>query len=100
MFSEYRADLSPEHVEEIEFIDFYDYADIIYYNRKIFEPIMRNMSNLKKWVGKVKSLDPIRNSIMHCRGQYLSAERISRLKESCTELQKLIEKVRKGAFQK
>ncbi len=33
------------------------------------------------------------NAIMHCRAQYLSEETISKLKESCIELQKLIEKV-------
>jgi len=51
-------------------------------------------------VKKLKNLIPIRNAIMHSKGQYLSAETISRLKESCFELQKIIVKVRKGAFQK
>jgi hypothetical protein len=33
------------------------------------------------------------NAIMHCMGQYLSSERMSRLKESCFKLQKLVQKV-------
>ena len=33
------------------------------------------------------------HAIMHCRGQYLSEETLPKLKESCAELQKLMEKV-------
>ncbi|MBA5942067.1 MAG: hypothetical protein H0M93_01870, partial [Methanophagales archaeon] len=53
------------------------------------------MENPKEWKRRLGELEPIRNAIMHCRGQYLSEERISLLKESCIELQKIIEKARK-----
>lgn len=84
---------------ELYFIDFYDYGKIIEAktNKGVFSSYMENP---KEWKKRLDDLEPIRNAIMHCRGQYLSEETMSRLKESCIELQKLIEKVRKGAFQK
>ena len=82
---------------ELYFIDFYDYGKIIEANKRIFSFYT---DNPKEWKKRLDNLEPIRNAIMHCRGQYLSAERFSRLKESCIELQKLIERVRKGASQK
>ena len=66
---------------ELYFIDFYFM-------------IMERLSRLKEWKRRLDDLEPIRNAIMHCRGQYLSEERISRLKESCFELQKLVQKVK------
>lgn len=79
---------------ELYFIDFYDYGTIIETrtNRGIFSGFMENP---KEWKRRLGELEPIRNAIMHCRGQYLSEERISLLKESCIELQKIIEKARK-----
>lgn len=82
---------------QLYFIDFYDYAKIIKKNKENFSFLMKKS---KEWIERLNELEPIRNAIMHCRGQYLSTERISRLKESCIELQKLIEKVRRGAFKK
>ena len=80
---------------ELYFIDFYDYGKIIEAktNKEVFSSYMENP---KEWKRRLDDLEPIRNSIMHCRGQYLSEKRISRLKESCVELQKLVEKVNKG----
>ena len=66
---------------ELYFIDFYFM-------------IMERLSRLKEWKRRLDDLEPIRNAIMHCRGQYLAEERISRLKESCFELQKLVQKVK------
>ncbi len=78
---------------ELYFIDFYHYAEIIDKNKKIFTPFMKHP---KEWIERLHELESIRNSIMHCRGQYLAEERFSRLKESCIELQKLVQKVNKG----
>ena len=75
---------------ELYFIDFYDYGKIIEANKRIFSSYMKSP---KEWKRRLDDLEPIRNAIMHCRGQYLSEERISRLKESCFELQKLVQKV-------
>jgi len=76
---------------ELYFIDFYDYGKIIEANKRIFSSYMKSP---KEWKRRLDDLEPIRNAIMHCRGQYLSEERISRLKESCFELQKLVQKVK------
>ena len=76
-------------LQELYFIDFYDYAQIIDKNKEIFNSFMKN---LKEWKSRLEDLDPIRNSIMHCRGQYLSKENISILIKSCEELQKLAKK--------
>ena len=73
---------------ELYFIDFYDYGKIIKANKGVFSSYMENP---KEWKKRLEDLEPIRNTIMHCRGQYLSKETISRLKESCDELQKLVE---------
>lgn len=86
-------------LSELHFIDFHAYAEIIEKKKKLFNFLI-GKTETDEWVKRLKKLTPIRNSIMHCRGQYLSEETISKLKESCTGLQKLIEKVRKGAFQK
>jgi len=75
---------------ELYFIDFYDYGKIIEANKRIFSSYMKSP---KEWKSRLDDFEPIRNAIMHCRGQYLSEERISRLKESCFELQKLVQKV-------
>ena len=85
-------------LSELLFIDFHTYAEIIEKKKKIFTPIL-GKTEIDELINRLKKLIPIRNAIMHCKGQYLSEETISRLKESCTELQKLIEKVRGGAFQ-
>ena len=79
---------------ELYFIDFYDYGKIIEAkaNKRVFSSYM---GNPKEWKKSLDDLEPIRNTIMHCRGQYISKERISRLKESCAELQKVMEKVNK-----
>jgi tetratricopeptide (TPR) repeat protein len=79
---------------ELYFIDFYDYGKIIEAktNKGVFSSYM---GNLKEWKKRLDDLEPIRNAIMHCRGQYLSEETISKLKESCIELQKLLKKVNK-----
>ena len=77
------------------FIDFYfyNYGKIIEAkaNKRIFSSYMKSP---KEWKRRLDDLEPIRNAIMRCRGQYLSEERISRLKESCFELQKLVQKVK------
>ncbi|MEA2051308.1 MAG: HEAT repeat domain-containing protein [Euryarchaeota archaeon] len=78
---------------ELYFIDFYDYGKIIDANKRVFSFYT---GNPKEWKKRLDDLEPIRNAIMHCRGQYLSEERISRLKESCIELQKLVQKVKQG----
>lgn len=72
---------------------------IIKKKKIIFGPFI-GKAETEDLVKKLKNLIPIRNAIMHSKGQYLSEETISRLKESCFELQEIIEKVRKGAFQK
>jgi len=60
-------------------------------NKGIFRSYMKSP---KEWKRRLDDLEPIRNAIMHCRGQYLAEERISRPKESCFELQKLVQKVK------
>jgi ribonuclease HI len=75
---------------ELYFIDFYDYGKVVEANKGIFSSYMENP---KEWRKRLDNLESIRNSIMHCRGQYLSEERFSILKESCAELQKLAKKV-------
>jgi ribonuclease HI len=79
---------------ELYFIDFYDYGKIIEAktNKGVFSSYMENP---KDWKKRLDDLEPIRNAIMHCRGQYLSEGTISKLKESCIELQNLFEKVNK-----
>ncbi len=81
---------------ELYFIDFYDYGKIIEAkpNKRVFRSYM---GNPKEWKKRLDDLEPIRNTItiMHCRSQYLAEETISRLKESCVELQKLVEIVNK-----
>ena len=77
------------------FIDFYfyDYGKIIEAkaNKGFFSSYMKSP---KEWKRRLDDLETIRNAIMHCRCQYLAEERISRLKESCFELQKLVQKVK------
>lgn len=77
---------------QLYFIDFYDYGKIIESKKKVFSSYI---DNPKEWKKRLDDLEPIRNAIMHCRGQYISEKSISRLKESCAELQKLMEKVNK-----
>ncbi len=86
-------------LSELHFVDFHTYVEIIEKKKIIFGPFI-GKTETEDLVKKLKNLIPIRNAIMHSRGQYLSEETISRLKESCFELQKIIEKVRTGAFQK
>lgn len=83
---------------ELYFIDFYDYGKIIEAkpNKRAFSSYM---ANPKEWKKRLDDLEPIRNAIMHCRSQYLAEETISRLKESCVELQKLVEIVNKKSKQ-
>lgn len=76
------------NLPQLYFLDFDHYKKIIHKNSKIFNPVMQD---LEEWGKRIEDLESIRNSIMHCRGQYLSEERFSRLKESCIELQKLVE---------
>jgi len=80
---------------ELYFIDFYDYGKIIEAkaNKRVFGSYMENP---KEWKKRLDDLEPIRNTIMHCRSQYLAEETISRLKESCVELQKLMANFNKG----
>ena len=78
---------------QLYFLDFDHYKKIIHKNKKTFNPVMQN---LEEWGKRIEDLESIRNSIMHCRGQYLSAERISRLKESCVKLQRLVKNISKG----
>ncbi|MDI6810181.1 MAG: reverse transcriptase-like protein [archaeon] len=77
-------------LSQLYFIDFYDYGKIIEANKGLLSPYLKN---LKEWEERLDDLEPIRNAIMHCRAQYLSEETISKLKESCIELQKLMEKM-------
>jgi len=60
--------------------------------RELIQEVLRDAYREEWWW--LDDLEPIRNAIMHCRGQYLAEERISRLKESCFELQKLVQKVK------
>lgn len=80
------------NLPQLYFLDFDHYKKIIHKNKKFFNPIMQD---LEEWGKRIEDLEFIRNSIMHCRGQYLAKETISRLKESCIELQKLMEKLMK-----
>ena len=80
------------NLPQLYFIDFYDYGKIIESKKKVFSSYIENP---KEWKKRLDDLEPIRNAIMHCRGQYISEKSISRLKESCAELQKLMEKVNK-----
>ena len=79
-------------LSELLFIDVHTSAEIIEKKKKIFTPIL-GKTEIDELINRLKKLIPIRNAIMHCKGQYLSEERISRLKESCIELQKLVQKV-------
>jgi len=72
------------------FLDFDHYKKNINKKKKISDPVIQDLGG---WGKRMDDLESIRNAIMHCRGQYLSSERISRLKESCIELQKLVQKV-------
>ena len=81
------------NLPQLYFLDFDHYKKTIHKNQKIFSPVLQD---LKEWGTRIEALESIRNSIMHCRGQYLSDERVSRLKESCAELQKIVEKHKKG----
>lgn len=71
------------------FADFYDYAKILSNNKALFNPYFKN---IRKWESILNELEKIRNGIMHSRGQHLSKERHSNLKERCNELQKIIMK--------
>ena len=73
--------------------DFYDYGKIIEANKRIFSFYT---DNPKEWKKRLDDLEPIRNAIMHCRSQYLSKETLSKLEESCVELQKLVQRVKQG----
>jgi len=84
-------------LSELLFIDFHTYAEIIEKKKKVFTSII-GKTDLDELINRLKTLIPIRNAIMHCRSQYLSEETISKLEESCIELQKSIEKVRKVPF--
>ena len=80
-------------LSELLFIDFHTYAEIIEKKKKIFTPII-GKTGIDELINRLKKLIPIRNAIMHCRGQYLSKETLSKLEESCVELQKLVQKVK------
>ncbi len=80
-------------LSEMLFIDFHTYAELINKKKKIFGAVI-GTKELDKLVKRLKELSPIRNAIMHCRGQYLSEETLSKLKESCFELEKVMEKVK------
>ena len=82
-------------LSELLFIDFHTYAEIIEKKKKIFTPII-GKTEIDELINRLKKLIPIRNAIMHCRGQYLSKETLSKLEESCVELQKLMQRVKQG----
>ena len=63
------------NVPQLYFLDFDHYKKIIHKNQKIFSRIMQD---LKEWENRIENLESIRNSIMPCRGQYLSDERVSK----------------------
>ncbi|MCG2735683.1 MAG: hypothetical protein L6282_04745 [Candidatus Methanoperedenaceae archaeon] len=81
-------------IPKLYFADFYDYAKILSDNKPLFNPYLKN---IKEWGGILNKLEKIRNEIMHSRGQYLSKERRSNLKEWCNELQKIIKNARAGS---
>jgi len=75
-----------KEAELLLFADFYDYKEIIEYNKKFFA----SRIDTKEWGNKLEAIEPIRNAIAHNRPLPQS---VSKIKICYEDFQKVMEKV-------
>jgi len=75
-----------KEAELLLFADFYDYKEIIEYNKKFFTSCI----DTREWGNKLEAIEPIRNAIAHNRPLPQS---VSKIKNCYEDFQKVMEKV-------
>ena len=75
-----------KEAELLLFADFYDYKEVIEYNKKFFTSCI----DTREWGNKLETIEPIRNAIAHNRPLPQS---VSKIKLCYEDFQKVMEKV-------